>query len=185
MQLQAREHVPALTGLLTIVSLALVFGAVFGVVPEGLLPHIEVALTAIPHINAVLSLSAIGTISYGIVQIRQRNVEQHRRAMLASTGLFALFLLLYLYRISLEGPTPYAGPDVLYQYVYLPMLAIHILLAMLCIPFVYYALLLGTTTPVARLPETRHPTAGKIAAGLWLISFALGVLVYLQLYVIF
>lgn len=185
MQLQAREHVPALTGILTVVSLALVFGAVFGVVPEGALPHVEVALTAIPHVNAALSLFAIGTISYGVYSIRRRNVRQHRRAMLASTGLFTLFLMLYLYRISLEGPTPYAGPDVLYQYVYLPMLAIHVLLAMLCIPFVYYALLLASTMPVSRLPETRHPTAGRIAAGLWLISFVLGFLVYLQLYVIF
>lgn len=185
MQLQAREHVPALTGILTIISLALVFGAVFGAVPEGLLPRFDGAIDAIPHVNAVLSLSAIGTISYGVSQIRQRNIQTHRRAMLASTGLFAVFLLLYLYRISLEGPTTYPGPDLLYQYVYLPMLAIHILLAMLCIPFVYYALLLASTHPVAQLPETRHPTAGRIAAGLWLISFGLGFLVYLQLYIIF
>lgn len=185
MQQQVREHVPALTGLLTIISLALVFGAVFGVVPEGLLPRAEGVLEAIPHVNALLSLTAIGTISYGVVAIRRRNIETHRRAMLASTGLFAVFLLLYLYRISLEGPTTYPGPDLLYQYVYLPMLAVHILLAMLCIPFVYYALLLASTTPLAQLPETRHPTAGRIAAGLWLISFALGFLVYLQLYVVF
>jgi putative membrane protein len=185
MQQQVREHVPALTGLLTIISLALVFGAVFGAVPEGLLPRAEGVLEAIPHVNALLSLTAIGTISYGVIAIRRRNIETHRRAMLTSTGLFAVFLLLYLYRISLEGPTTYPGPDLLYQYVYLPMLAVHILLAMLCIPFVYYALLLASTTPLAQLPETRHPTAGRIAAGLWLISFALGFLVYLQLYVVF
>lgn len=185
MQLQAREHVPALTGALTIVSLGLVFGAVFGAVPDGLLPHVDGLVGAIPHINAVLSLAAIGAISYGVVSIRRGEIRQHRRAMLASTGLFALFLLLYLYRVSLEGPTTYPGPDLLYQYVYLPMLAIHILLAVLCIPFVYYTLLLAGTHPVSRLPETNHPRAGRIAASLWLISFVLGVLVYLQLYVLF
>jgi putative membrane protein len=185
MQLQAREHVPALTGLLTVVSLALVFGAVLGAVPEGLLPHLDGFVELIPHINAMLSLAAIGTISYGLVSIRRKNISQHRRAMLASTGLFALFLLLYLYRISLEGPTAYPGPELLYQYFYLPMLAIHILLAMVCIPFVYYALLVAATHPVSQLPETNHPRAGRIAALLWLISFTLGVAVYLQLYIIF
>jgi putative membrane protein len=185
MELQAREHVPALTGLLTIVSLALVFGAVLGAVPEGLLPRVEEVIPLIPHINAVLSLTAIGTISYGIVSIRRNKIAQHRRAMLASTGLFGAFLLLYLYRISLEGPTTFTGPDLLYQYFYLPMLAVHILLAILCLPFVYYALLLASTHPVSELPETNHPRAGRIAATLWLISFGLGVAVYLQLYVIF
>ncbi|WP_336325306.1 DUF420 domain-containing protein [Halovenus sp. HT40] len=185
MQSQAREHVPALTGILTAVSLALVFAAVGGAVPDGLLPRIEGVVSAIPHINAVLSLAAIGTISYGVVSIRRGEIRQHRAAMLASTGLFALFLLLYLYRVSLEGPTTYPGPDLLYQYIYLPMLAIHILLAILCIPFVYYALLLASTHPVSQLPNTNHPRAGRIAAALWLISFVLGVLVYLQLYVLF
>lgn len=185
MQLQVREHVPALTGILTIVSLALVFGAVGGVVPDGVLPRIEGLVDAIPHINAVVSLAAIGTISYGVVSIRRGEIRKHRVAMLASTGLFALFLLLYLYRVSLEGPTAYPGPDLLYQYFYLPMLAIHILLAVVCIPFVYYALLLASTHPVSQLPNTNHPRAGRIAAALWLISFALGVLVYLQLYVLF
>jgi putative membrane protein len=185
MQLKAREHVPALTGVLTIISLALVFGAVGGVVPEWLLPRVDGVISLIPHINAILSLTAIGTISYGIVSIRRDEIAKHRRAMLASTGLFVAFLLLYLYRISLEGPTTFTGPDVLYQYFYLPMLAIHILLAMLCLPFVYYALLLASTHPVSQLPETNHPRAGRIAATLWLISFALGVAVYLQLYVIF
>lgn len=185
MQLQARDHVPALTGVLTIVSLALVFGAVGGVVPERLLPHVDGVPAAIPHVNAVLSLAAIGTISYGLRSIRRGDVATHRRAMLASTGLFALFLALYLYRISLEGPTAFGGPDLLYQYLYLPMLAVHILLAIVCIPFVYYTLLLAGTHPVAELPETNHPKAGKIAAVLWLVSFALGVAVYLQLYVLF
>ncbi|MFT4946895.1 MAG: putative membrane protein [Natronomonas sp.] len=185
MQLQAREHVPVLTGILTTVSLALVFGAVLGAVPDGVLPHVGGLVSAIPHINAVLSLTAIGTISYGVVSIRRGEIARHRRTMLASTGLFALFLLLYLYRISLEGPTTYPGPELLYQYVYLPMLAVHILLAVCCIPVVYYALLLAITRPPAQLSETNHPRAGRIAAALWLVSFTLGVVVYLQLYVLF
>jgi len=185
MQQQVRKRVPELTGILTVISLALVFGAVGGAIPKGVLPRFEGLIELIPHINAALSLSAIVTITYGILTIRRGEIDRHRKAMLASTLLFAAFLILYLYRVSLEGPTAFPGPDVIRQYVYLPMLAIHILFAVICIPFVYYALLLATAYPPSKLPETPHPRAGRIAATLWLISFGLGFLIYLFLYVIF
>ena len=49
----AREHVPALTALLSVVSLALVFGAALQLLPVGALPSPEGLLEAIPHVNAV------------------------------------------------------------------------------------------------------------------------------------
>ena len=105
--------------------------------------------------------------------------------MLASTALFAAFLVLYLYRISLEGPTEFAGPDAVRQFFYLPLLAIHILFAIVCVPFVYYALLLAATHDPADLPTTPHPRAGRVAATLWLVSFALGILVYVLLHLLY
>lgn len=185
MTLGAKQRVPELTGALTVVSLALVFGAVLGVVPDTLLPRSERLIVAVPHLNAVLSVCAIGTILYGVYSIRQGNVVRHRRAMLTSTALFAGFLVLYLYRVSLEGPTVFDGPAVLRQFVYLPTLAIHILLAIVCIPLVYYALLLAATHSMAELPDTRHPQIGRIAAVLWVISFTLGLVVYTMLHVVF
>lgn len=185
MQPQVRKRVPALTGLLTVVSLALVFGAVGGAIPEGLLPEIAVLIDVIPHLNAVISLTAIGTILSGVRAIRRGEIRRHQVAMVASTILFGTFLVLYLYRVSVEGTTVFAGPDAIKQFVYLPVLAIHILLAIVCIPFVYYALLLASAYPVSELPETPHPRVGKIAASLWLISFALGIVVYLLLYILF
>jgi len=38
---------------------------------------------------------------------------------------------------------------------------------------------------VSELPHTDHPRAGKVAAGLWLVSFTLGIVVYLMLYVVY
>lgn len=185
LQERIQERVPALTGVLTVVSLVLVFGAVLGYVPDGVLPQNEALVDIIPHLNVVISLAAIVSILSGVYTIRQGDVSRHRTMMLASTALFAGFLVLYLYRVSLEGATPFGGPDVVRQFVYLPMLAVHILLAIVCIPFVYYALLLGLTHPVEQLPRTAHPRVGKIAALLWLVSFALGIAVYAMLYVLF
>jgi len=180
-----RDRVPALTGLLTVVSLALVFGAVGGFLPAAVLPRVDPLVAAVPHLNALLSAAAICSIVYGVRAIRNGRVGRHRIAMLTTTALFALFLGLYLYRVSLEGPTTFTGPDALKQFVYLPVLAVHILLAIVCLPLVYYALLLTATHSVAELPDTAHPRVGRLAATLWLVSFSLGIVVYLLLHVVF
>lgn len=184
MEWRVRNHVPAVTALLTVVSLALVFSAALGAIPSWVLPHAPPwLLAAIPHLNAGLSLLAIGTIAAGWRAIRRGDVRRHRRAMLSSLGLFGTFLALYLYRVGLEGPTPFPGPTVVHQYVFLPILVVHVSLAVVCIPLLYYVVLLGLTRPAGEVPLTRHPRVGRVAASLWLVSFSLGVLVYLLLYV--
>jgi putative membrane protein len=173
----------ALTGALTAVSLALVFGAVLEVIPATVLPRApDAVLDLIPHLNAALSGAAIATILLGWRAIRRDAVERHRRAMVASLVLFAAFLTLYLYRISLVGPTPFEGSAVLDQFVYLPLLTIHVALAIVCVPLLYYVVLLAASRPVSELGRTKHPRVGRVAASLWVVSFALGIVVYLLLY---
>jgi putative membrane protein len=186
MELRARNHVPALTGLLSAVSLALVFGAVLGIVPDGTLPRAPATvINAIPHLNAGISVLAIGTIGSGWRAIRRGEVRRHRALMVISLGLFVAFLALYLYKVVLEGPAAFPGPETIYQFVYLPILAVHILLAIVCIPLLYYVLLLALTHSIEEIPQTNHPRIGRTAASLWMISFALGVVVYLLLYAVY
>ena len=184
--MNVRRHVPALTGVLSAVALALVFAAALRVIPTWLLPRApEAVIGAIPHVNAVVSLAAIGSIVVGVRAIRRGDVTRHRRAMLATTGLFAVFLVAYLYRVALEGPTSFAGPAVVERFLYYPLLGVHILLAVVCVPLVIYTLLLAATHTVRELPETRHPTVGRVAATLWLVSFVLGTAVYALLYLVY
>ncbi|WP_435154623.1 DUF420 domain-containing protein [Haladaptatus sp. DFWS20] len=186
MESTVRNNVPALTVLLTFVSLALVFAAVLGIIPRGSIPRAPHSfLEAIPRVNAVISLIAIGVIGTAWHDIRRGNIARHRAGMLTGVVLFVAFLGLYLYRVSLEGPTEFAGPETVYQFVYLPVLAIHMLLAIACIPLLYYVLLLALSYPVSELPKTNHPRVGRIAATLWLISFSLGVVVYALLYIVY
>ncbi|MHB9286414.1 DUF420 domain-containing protein [Halobacteriales archaeon Cl-PHB] len=177
-----RDNVPTLTAVLSLVSIALVVGAVRGLLPMGALPQVDPLLGAIPHLNAVLSLVAIATIVAGVRAIRRGDVRRHRSLMLTSLGLFATFLALYLYRVGVEGPTAFDGPDAVYTFLYLPVLVIHMGLAIVCIPLLYYVLLLAVSRPVSQLSETRHPSVGKVAAALWVTSFALGTAVYAMLY---
>jgi len=184
--MDASRHVPALTALLSVVSLALVFAAALQAIPGWLLLRApDTVIDAIPHVNAVLSVTAIATIVGGVRAIRRGNVERHRRAMLSTTALFAAFLVAYLYRVALEGPTEFGGPAAVEQFIYFPLLGVHILLAVVCVPLVIYVLLLALTHPVSELRETRHPQVGRVAAALWLLSFALGTVVYLLLYVVY
>jgi putative membrane protein len=180
-----REQVPALTGVLTVVSLALVFGAVGGAIPSAILPRApDTVIAAIPRVNALISAAAIVTIVAGIRAIRNGDVTRHQQLMVTTFVLFVTFLVLYLYRITLEGPTDFAGPAAVETYVYFPILAIHILLAIVAIPAVYYVLLLAASYPISELAATNHPRAGKLAATLWLISFSLGIVVYAMLYLV-
>ena len=182
----ARENVPLLTALLSVVALGLVFGAVGGVIPSSVLPRASDAVVgSLPHLNAAISLTAIGTILLGWRAISRGNVRRHRAFMLASFGLFVAFLASYLYRLILVGTVSFPGPEAVYTYVYLPFLAIHILLAIACIPFVFSALLLAATRPYTELYHTRHAQVGLVAAVLWLISFTMGIGVYLMLYHVF
>ncbi|QSG06580.1 DUF420 domain-containing protein [Halapricum desulfuricans] len=183
MRATLRRHVLLVTVLLTIVSLFVVVAAVRQLVPEALLPALpETVLSAIPHANALISALAIGTITYGWRSIRDGRLTDHRRAMVASVVLFLSFLGLYLLRVAIEGPTPFDGPQALKLWVYYPVLGIHMLLAIVCLPLVYYVLLLALTHAPSELGETPHPRVGRVAASLWLVSFALGIVVYLLLY---
>lgn len=183
---RARDHVRGLTAVLTLVSLALVFGAALGAVPRTVLPRASDAVFAlIPHVNAVVSTVAIVTILLGVRAIRRGNWRRHRALMLTSLALFVAFLALYLYKVSIQGPAPFPGPDAVYQFVYLPMLAVHVLLAIVCLPLLYYVVLLAATRSVAELRRTAHARVGRVAAALWLVSFVLGNAVYAFLYVLY
>lgn len=186
MERRVREHVPALAGLLSVLSLALVFGAALQVFPTEAIPRApDPVLDAIPHVNAVVSLAAIGTIAAGWRYAKRGEFGKHRALMLASLSLFVAFLALYLYKVALTGPAPFPGPDAVYRLAYLPLLAIHIGLAIVCVPLLYYVLLLALTHPMSDLPTTNHRRVGRVAASLWLVSFALGVVVYALLYLVY
>lgn len=181
------DNVPAVTAGLTTLSLLLVFGAAMGRIPAAAVPEVPTwVLDAIPHVNAAISAIAIVTIAVGWRAIRRGDVRTHRRAMMSSFGLFAGFLALYLFRlVSIGGASPFPGPTVVYRYLYLPILVVHMALAIICIPLLYYVLLLAMSTPVTELPRTWHPRVGRVATPLWLTAFALGIVVYLLLHGIY
>ncbi|MFB6131180.1 MAG: DUF420 domain-containing protein [Salinigranum sp.] len=186
MQFRTRDHVRGLTAVLSVASLALVFGVALGAVPGSALPRApDGVVSAIPHVNAVISTVAIVTILAGVRFVRRGEVRRHRATMLISLGLFGAFLALYLYKVALEGPAAFPGPADVYRFVYLPMLAVHVLLAVVCLPLLYFVALVGLTHPVEEVYRSAHRRVGRVAATLWVVSFALGDAVYGLLYVVY
>lgn len=179
-----RNHTIIVTIGLTILALTMVFAAALQQIPTQMVPEQPELLAIIPHLNAILSIGALGTITTGWWAIKQRAVGRHRILMGTSFILFGIFLILYLYRVAMLGPSPFDGSEFLRIYVYYPILVTHILLAVICVPFVIYALILGLTRDITELPQTNHKQAGRIAASLWIISFLMGLLIYALLYLL-
>lgn len=95
--------------------------------------------------------------------------------------LIMAFLIMYVTRVYLGGIKAFGGPEVVYRWVYLPTLTIHVSLSILSIPLVVYNVLVGLTYPLGELRRTAHPKVGRWAVALWSTSLTLGIVVYVML----
>ncbi len=102
--------------------------------------------------------------------------------MPSALGLIFLFLVMYVTRIYLGGIKEFSGPESVYVYLYLPVLIIHLALSIICIQPVLYVALIGLTRKIEDIPATKHRLVGRIAVPLWILSLALGLVVYVMLY---
>lgn len=102
--------------------------------------------------------------------------------MPSALGLIFLFLVMYVTRIYLGGVKEFPGPEIVYYYVYLPILIIHLVLSIICIQPVLYVALIAFTHKIEDIPRTRHRLVGRIAVPMWILSLALGLVVYILLY---
>jgi len=139
-------------------------------------------LVFLPHAIALVNTLALGLLVAGWWLIRNGHVMLHRIAMPSALGLIFLFLVMYVTRIYLGGIKEFPGPAYLYYYVYLPILIIHLTLSILCVQPVLYVALIGLTHRIEDIPRTKHKVVGRIAVPMWILSLALGLIVYLMLY---
>lgn len=150
--------------------------------PPASLPPVLARLVALaPHLIAVINASALIVLLRGRTAIRAGRVALHRRLMLTAAVLISAFLVLYVMRVALGGTKAFPGPPAVRLYLYLPLLAIHVLLSIASVPLVVYNLLIGLTRPVGAIGATGHPRVGRAAVALWSVSLALGIVVYVML----
>ena len=139
-------------------------------------------LAVLPHAIALVNALALVLLAAGWWLIRNGYVKLHRIAMPSALGLISLFLVMYVTRIYLGGIKEFPGPEGIYYYVYLPILIIHLVLSIICIQPVLYVALIAFTHKIEDIPRTRHRLVGRIAVPMWILSLALGLVVYIMLY---
>lgn len=170
-------------GLVTAAVSVVGYGAVVAVF-AGIVPFPELSrgtVDLLSHAIAAINLTALATIVVGVRAVRRGDVGQHHRAMTVAFALILTFLAVYLVKVGGGGTKLFEGPAVVKSYLYLPMLAVHLVLSVVSVPLVVDALVLGTVTPIDELPDTRHPRVGRIAVAAWGLSLALGLVTYLLL----
>ena len=179
-----RENLPLPTSItVTIVAYAILSFVIFrerpGVIRSDFIHQL---LYILPHAIAFVNALSLVLLVTGWWLIRRGYVGLHRIVMPSALGLISLFLVMYVTRIFLGGIKEFSGPESIYYYVYLPILIIHLTLSIICIQPVLYVALIGFTHRIENIPRTKHRLVGRIAVSMWILSLALGLVVYVMLY---
>ncbi len=174
----ARPRPRVATGVLSVAGYFVVLGTFAGLFPYPSVTRSTANLMS--HAIAVINTFAVTSLILGVYWVKKSQIEKHRKAMLSSFGLILLFLVVYLFKVGGAGEKHILVEGVIY-YAYLVMLAIHLVLSVVAVPFVIHAVVLGVSFPVEEIPDTSHPRVGRIAAGSWILSLGLGIITYLML----
>ena len=129
--------------------------------------HLFALLNAI--INSTVSILLVA----GLITAKNRKFEAHKRIMLLAIGLSTLFLLSYVGHHLLAGETKYGGEHDARYYTYIFILATHIPLATIILPFALFTAYRSLTGEYEK-----HRKLAKYTWPLWLYVSITGVLVY-------
>jgi putative membrane protein len=129
----------------------------------------------LPALNAVLNGLSATALLIGYTFIRARRIPAHRAAMITAFGFSTLFLVSYIAHHALHGDVRYPVHAAL-RSVYLPLLASHILLAIVALPLVLVTFFFSLT---GRIPQ--HRKVARWTFPLWLYVSITGVITYAML----
>jgi putative membrane protein len=124
-------------------------------------------------INAVINSCVSMLLIIAYIAIRNKRYLLHRNVMLAAMMLSILFLVSYIAHHLLAGDTKFGGQGSI-RYVYFFILATHIFLAAIILPFILftaYRSLIGE--------YEKHKKLARYTWPLWLYVSITGVLVYI------
>lgn len=133
----------------------------------------------LPYLNEAFILSSAVTMAVGWWQIRHNRILLHKRLMLASVILAALFFFSYAAKTVLIGDTTFGG-TAHFRAPYQLFLQLHSVLATV-------AAVLGVVTLRYGLKRSfgSHAKIGRLTAPIWFVTAFTGFAVFLMLYVIF
>lgn len=137
--------------------------------PEGLDVHV------FARINAVINSTVSVLLLAGLFTAKAGNWKAHRRVMLSAMTLSILFLVSYTLHHLFAGETSFGGTGAM-KVIYYLVLATHILLAGLSLPFI-----LLTAYRALSAEYAHHRKLAKRVWPVWFYVSVTGVVVYLMI----
>lgn len=129
----------------------------------------------LPAFHALLnSMTAVSLIA-ALFFIKNKNIKLHQRSIYAAMGFSAIFLVSYIVYHFATEPTPFGGEGAV-KTVYYILLASHIILAAVILPFIFLTFNRGFTNNVEK-----HKKMARWVFPLWLYVAITGVAVYFMI----
>ncbi len=133
-------------------------------------------LRQLPTLNACLNTISAILLIRGYLLIRRRQIEAHKRTMLAAFAVSTLFLVSYLVYHYNVGSVKFQGQGTI-RVVYFTILLTHTFLAAVVAPMI-----LVTLWRAWKNQFDRHRKLARYTLPIWLYVSVTGVVVYLMLY---
>lgn len=132
-------------------------------------------LSFFPKFHAILNSIVAILLILGLYFIKTKKTEWHKKTMFLSFVVSAVFLISYVIYHTLAEPTRYGGEGAL-KLVYLILLATHIILAALIMPFILMTFYYAWSNKL-----DKHKKIAKRIWPFWFYVAVSGVLVYLMI----
>ena len=133
-------------------------------------------LEFLPTLNALLNSTSAILLVAGHRFIKKENRQAHKRLMIATFVVSALFLISYLTYHFYHGTTRFTGEGWI-RPVYFTILTSHTILAVVIVPLAILTLRRGLRDQIER-----HVKIARWTYPIWLYVSVTGVIVYLMLY---
>ncbi len=160
-----------LIGIFSFVVFAIVVA--LGKIKLGIKVDFDVHIFAVA--NAVINSLVAVLLVAALMAVKQGKYLLHKKLMLGALVLSILFLVSYIAHHLLAGDTKFGGEGVI-KIIYLVILATHIMLAAVILPFILF------TTYRAMIAEfPAHKKLAKITWPLWFYVAVTGPIVYLMI----
>lgn len=134
------------------------------------------SVSDLPTLNAILNFTAAVLIGAGFYFIKRKNIQSHKRCMVAALVVSAMFLTSYVIYHANVGSVPFRRQGWI-RPVYFLILITHVVLAVAVLPMVLRTAFLGLRS---RFPQ--HVRIAKWTFPIWMYVSITGVVVYLMLY---
>ena len=129
----------------------------------------------LPALNALLNGLSATALLMGFTFIKAHRIKAHRAAMMTAFAFSTLFLVSYILHHALHGDVRYPAHAAL-RSVYLPLLASHIILAIVALPVVLITFFFSLSGRIRQ-----HRKIARWTFPLWLYVSVTGVVTYVML----